>query len=162
MKLRLSRATQEQTYVFQYVHLRLSSTTQRTRTSFVNRVMRAAQYYALNYLVLIHRILDHAVHDLINLSVCCFVSLRSLPVGFGSGGAGKSREIELGLRRKRSPMAGGPMPSVPCHMRAKRFSSTDIRGGCGGSLECNGSIWPTPSGCVYVWGTDYCEGWANA
>ena len=59
-----------------------------------------------------------------------------VPVGFWSGGADRRREIELGLWRKRFPMAVGPMPSFACHMRARRFSSADILGGCGGSLDC--------------------------
>ena len=83
--------------------------------------------------------------------VRCFVSLRGLPVGFWSGGADNSREIELGLRRKRSPMAVGPMPSFACHTRASRFSSADMRGGCGGSFNGFGGMWPTPSGCAGVW-----------
>ena len=89
--------------------------------------------------------------SLISLSICCFVSLRGLPVGFWSGGADNSREIELGLRRKRSPKAVGPMPSFACHMRASRFSSADMRGGCGGSFDGLGGMWPTPSGCAGVW-----------
>ena len=87
---------------------------------------------------------------LLTLSICCFVSFRGLLVGFWSGGADNSREIELGLRRKRSPMAAGPIPSFACHMRARRFSSAAIRGGCGGSLDCFGGMLPTPPGCAGV------------
>ena len=100
--------------------------------------------------------------SLLNLSICCFVSFCGLPVGFWSGGADKSREIELGLRRKRSPMAVGPMPSFACHMTARRFSSADIRGGCGGSLDCFGGMLLTPSGCAGVWDDPrFVKGWAN-
>ena len=67
--------------------------------------------------------------------VLLIVSFRGLPEEFWSGGADKSREIELRLRRKRSPMAAGPMPSFACYMGARRCSSADIRGGCGGRLD---------------------------
>ena len=99
--------------------------------------------------------------SLINLSICCFVSFRGLPGGVRSGGAAKSREIELGLRRKRSPMAVGPMPSFACQMRARRFSSADISGGCGGSLYLLSGHLASPVGMRLCLGSVICEGWAN-
>ena len=139
------------TYVFQCIHLRLSSKTNEIRTSFMNCIQLARKI--MRCVTSSSAIASWTMRStsFISLSICCFVSLRGLPVGFWSGGADNSREIELGLRRKRSPKAVGPMPSFACHMRASRFSSADMRGGCGGSFDGFGGMWPTPSACAGVW-----------
>ena len=156
------------------MHLRLSSKTHRIRTSFMisiiqtlintNTITWTGRNHINNRNKRERRNIMRCVTSssaiaslimrstsLLNLSICCFVSFRGLPVGCWAGGADKRREIELGLRRKRSPMAVGHMPSFACQMTAKRFSSADIRGGCGGSLDCFASMLPTPSGCAGVW-----------